>query len=69
MDVIICLWSSRDAKRGSLANNCDNLLSLDRFVDELDQVIAHFNLEKVHILGHSWGTTLAAAYYLAMVFL
>ncbi len=41
------------------------LWTLDRFVDELDQVIAHFHFKKVHILGHSWGTTLAAAYYLA----
>ncbi|RDI45885.1 proline iminopeptidase-family hydrolase [Falsibacillus pallidus] len=44
------------------ANNA--LWTLDRFVEELGQLRAALNLEEVHILGHSWGTTLAAAYML-----
>ncbi|QOR64624.1 proline iminopeptidase-family hydrolase [Cytobacillus suaedae] len=41
-----------------------SLWTLDRFVEELGQIRKVLNLEEFHILGHSWGTTLAAAYYL-----
>lgn len=40
------------------------LWKIERFVVELAQVRQALNLEEVHILGHSWGTTLAAAYCL-----
>lgn len=42
-----------------------SLWNLDRFVEELGQIKEALQLENFHILGHSWGTTLAAAYYLA----
>ncbi|MDP4087265.1 MAG: proline iminopeptidase-family hydrolase, partial [Bacillota bacterium] len=38
---------------------------IDRFVRELAQVREALSLDEVHILGHSWGTTLAAAYCLS----
>lgn len=41
-----------------------SLWHLDRFVEELGQVRNALKLDVVHILGHSWGTTLAAAYCL-----
>ncbi|WP_096189336.1 proline iminopeptidase-family hydrolase [Evansella halocellulosilytica] len=41
-----------------------SLWKLERFVDELKTVREALLLEDVHILGHSWGTTLAAAYLL-----
>jgi proline iminopeptidase len=41
-----------------------SLWRIDRFVEELAQVRSALNLDEVHILGHSWGTTLAAAYCL-----
>ncbi|RSK43686.1 proline iminopeptidase-family hydrolase [Bacillus canaveralius] len=41
-----------------------SLWRIDRFVEELSQVRHALNLDEVHILGHSWGTTLAAAYCL-----
>jgi proline iminopeptidase len=41
-----------------------SLWQLDRFVEELWQVRQELGLEEVHILGHSWGTTLLAAYLL-----
>lgn len=40
------------------------LWNIDRFVEELGQVRVALKLDEVHILGHSWGTTLAAAYML-----
>ncbi|MBM6617812.1 proline iminopeptidase-family hydrolase [Bacillus suaedaesalsae] len=42
----------------------DSLWNIDRFVRELGQIRESLSLEEFHILGHSWGTTLAAAYYL-----
>jgi proline iminopeptidase len=41
-----------------------SLWQLDRFVEELAQVREALHLDEVHILGHSWGTTLAAEYCL-----
>lgn len=41
-----------------------SLWKLDRFVEELGQLREALQLDEVHILGHSWGTTLAAAYML-----
>jgi len=41
-----------------------SLWQIDRFVEELAQVRKALQLDEVHILGHSWGTTLAAAYCL-----
>lgn len=42
----------------------DSLWTLERFVEEVAQVRDGLNLDEVHILGHSWGTTLAASYLL-----
>lgn len=41
----------------------DSLWTLAKFVEEVAQVRTGLGLKKVHILGHSWGTTLAAASY------
>jgi proline iminopeptidase len=41
-----------------------SLWTVERFVEELSQVRAALNLEKVHIMGQSWGTMLAVEYML-----
>ncbi|WP_442598456.1 proline iminopeptidase-family hydrolase [Neobacillus sp. D3-1R] len=41
-----------------------SLWNLDRYVKELGEVRAGLGLDEVHILGHSWGTTLLVAYLL-----
>jgi proline iminopeptidase len=41
-----------------------SLWKIERFVQELADIRKALDLEEVHILGHSWGTTLAAAYCL-----
>ncbi|PLR81621.1 proline iminopeptidase [Bacillus canaveralius] len=41
-----------------------SLWQINRFVEELAQVRHVLKLHEIHILGHSWGTTLAAAYCL-----
>lgn len=41
-----------------------SLWQLDRFLEELGQIRKALSLDELHILGHSWGTTLAAAYML-----
>jgi len=42
-----------------------SLWNIDRFAEELGQIREALSLDEFHILGHSWGTTLAAAYYLS----
>ncbi|WP_071394969.1 proline iminopeptidase-family hydrolase [Bacillus tuaregi] len=42
-----------------------SLWRLERFVEELEQIRNALSLDEFHLLGHSWGTTLAAAYYLS----
>ena len=41
-----------------------NLWQTQRFVEELREVQHSLNLERVHILGHSWGSMLAVDYAL-----
>lgn len=38
------------------------LWTVERYVEELGQVIDFLKLKEVHILGHSWGTMLVASY-------
>jgi proline iminopeptidase len=40
------------------------LWRMERFMAELDSVRAHLHLREIHLLGHSWGTMLAADYVL-----
>jgi proline iminopeptidase len=41
-----------------------DLWQINRFVDELDAVRTRLGLTRVHILGHSWGGSLAVQYVL-----
>jgi proline iminopeptidase len=41
------------------------LFTIDHFVRELDSLRAYLGCDKVHLLGHSWGTILAVEYYRA----
>jgi proline iminopeptidase len=41
-----------------------SLWTVDRYVEELHAVRKALGLEQVHLLGHSWGASLAAAYVL-----
>ena len=52
---------------GSGRSDRPNDLSLwrtDRFVEELDAVRTALDLRELHLLGHSWGGTLATEYLL-----
>lgn len=50
---------------GNAARPTDqSLWTIDRYVDELDKLRATLKLDRVHILGHSWGTVLAVEYML-----
>jgi len=39
------------------------LFTIGRFVEELEALREHLGYERVHLLGHSWGTILAVEYY------
>jgi proline iminopeptidase len=41
------------------------LFTIEHFVRELDSLRAHLGCQRVHLLGHSWGTILAFEYYRA----
>lgn len=41
-----------------------SLWTIEHYVDEVARVREALNLKRVHILGHSWGTALAAEYML-----
>lgn len=41
------------------------LFTISHFVRELDSLRVHLGCERVHLLGHSWGTILAFEYYRA----
>lgn len=41
-----------------------SLWTIERFVDELEQVRTYLSLDKMHLLGQSWGTMLAVDFML-----
>jgi proline iminopeptidase len=45
--------------------NDPSLWNVDRFVEELDVLRKNLGLKRMHLMGHSWGASLAAAYVLA----
>ena len=54
----VFMWDQLDCGRSDRPNNPD-LWMLERFVEELALVRTALTPGPVHILGHSWGTTLA----------
>lgn len=41
-----------------------SLMTIETFVEQLEQMIDSLGLKEVHLLGHSWGTMLGLEYYL-----
>ena len=54
---------SGSGKSGTLTDTTK--MNVARFVAELDSLRSHLGYERVHILGHSWGTILGFEYYRA----
>jgi proline iminopeptidase len=54
----VITWDQLDCGRSECPRNPD-LWTLERFVEELDLVRAALTPGPVHVLGHSWGATLA----------
>jgi proline iminopeptidase len=60
-DHVLVFYDQRGAGRSTLV--ADSIaLGADRFVDDLEAVRAHFGLDRLTLLGHSWGAELAARY-------
>jgi proline iminopeptidase len=57
----LVFYDQRGTGRSTLVSD-SAALGADRFVDDLDAVRAHFGLERVRLLGHSWGAGLIALY-------
>lgn len=55
-------WDQRGCGR---SERCDGPWTSERFVADLDAVRRHFGLERMALLGHSWGAQLVLSYALA----
>jgi proline iminopeptidase len=55
-------WDQRGCGR---SQRSDGPWTTERFVADLDAVRRHFGLERIRLLGHSWGAQLALSYALA----
>jgi len=55
-------WDQRGCGR---SERCPGPWTTDRFVADLDAVRRHFGLDRMVLLGHSWGAQLALSYTLA----
>ncbi|GAA3994260.1 alpha/beta fold hydrolase [Streptomyces plumbiresistens] len=55
-------WDQRGCGR---SERCAGPWTTERFVADLDAVRRHFGLERMALLGHSWGAQLALSYALA----
>ena len=60
-DYTIVYYDQRGNGRSDLIDD-PRKLSLDRHIADLDAVRAHFGLEKMKLIGNSWGGLLVAAY-------
>src|SRR6185436_1739926 len=58
--TLLC-YDQRGTGKSSLASGAA-ALDAQRFVDDLEAVRQHFGLERLNLLGHSWGAGLAALY-------
>jgi proline iminopeptidase len=52
---------SGSGKSGKLTDTTK--FTIDHFVRELDSLRAHLGYDRVHLLGHSWGTIVALEYF------
>lgn len=57
----VIFYDQRGAGRSTLVSDADGL-DAQRFADDLDAVRRHFGLERLTLLGHSWGAAVAALY-------
>jgi len=60
-DFTVIYYDQRGNGRSDLVSD-PAALALDRHVADLDSVRAHFGLERMNLLGNSWGGLLVAAY-------
>ena len=61
--IVIRYDQGGSGKSGTLADTTK--MNVAHFVAELDSLRSHLGYDKVHILGHSWGTILGFEYYRA----
>lgn len=57
----LIFYDQRGTGRSSVELD-SSTMTLDHFVEDIEAIRKHFNLEKVNIVGHSWGGLLAALY-------
>jgi proline iminopeptidase len=60
----VVYYDQRGAGRSTLVSDSASL-TIDRHVDDVEEVRRHFGLDRMILLGHSWGATLGARYALA----
>lgn len=58
---VVLLYDQRGTGRSTLVTDSVALTG-DRFADDLEAVRRHFRLERLNLLGHSWGAGVAALY-------
>lgn len=50
-------------QRGTLNSPCSSgSYSMDSYISDIDSIARHFNLDKFHLFGHSWGGLYAQVY-------
>lgn len=58
---VLIFYDQRGAGRSTLVSDAASL-HIDRHVADVDAVRRHFGIERVALLGHSWGSLLASRY-------
>lgn len=62
-DYLLVFMDQRLSGRSSPESDSANI-TLDRFTEDIEAVRRHLELDRVHLLGHSWGGFLAMRYAL-----
>lgn len=64
VDRPVILYDQLGSGYSDRIEDLDRFARLPRFVEEIDAIRAELNLGEVHLVGHSWGTTVALEYLL-----
>lgn len=60
-DHVLLFYDQRGTGGSTLVSDSAALVA-ERFVDDLDAIRKHFGNKRLNLLGHSWGTAIAALY-------
>ena len=66
LDAFPCvLYDQRGSGASTLESTTPDALHIDRLIEDLEALRVHLSIDRLNLIGHSWGAMLALAYSIA----